>query len=166
MKQRRGIARLIEVILASVLLASSLSISYYYLRPANPNVQRGIDDLDKYGYDLLGSLAQKGGFDDTILNQTGVPLPDWQYQLQIALGSMMPVGLIFNVTVYEAVHSSGSISGSDLVVLNVLNTQNITNSVPGAFSYAAQVAQVTFVYTTSSFYTLVFFLQLARTSAR
>lgn len=161
MNRRRGIARLVEVILASVLLTASLSISYYYLIPANPNVQRGTENLDKFGFDLLSTLSSQGGFDDAILNSTGVALPNWQQNLNVVLGTLMPVGIDFNLTVYEAVRTSGGVSGPNLVGLSLLNTQGITNAQASSFANAGQVTQITLMYTTSSFYTLVFFLQLA-----
>jgi hypothetical protein len=167
--RRRGISRLIEAILAAVLLASSLSISYFYLVPANPTVVRGSDDLAKMGYDILSSMASEGGFDASVVRSNGSVVQGWEQPVRVALGTLLPPGILFNLTVYEAVNST---AGQNLVDLKVLNAANITNSQPanltagyvGSFLSAGQTAQVTFMYTTKSYFILVMVLQLARST--
>ncbi|HVP24099.1 MAG TPA: hypothetical protein VMS77_09345 [Conexivisphaerales archaeon] len=174
--KRRAISRLIEAILAAIILASSLSISYFYLVPANPTVVRGSDDLAKMGYDLLSSMASTGGFDTAIVLPNGTVASGWESPVRAALGSLLPPGIIFNLTVYEAKNST---AGQNLVDLVPLNAANITNAQPanitvngsvtttgyvGSFLSAGQTAQVTFMYTTRSYYILVLVLQLARST--
>ena len=167
--RRRAIARLIEAILAAIVLASSLSVSYFYLVPANPTVVRGSDDLAKMGYDLLSAMASTGGFDTAVVLPNGSVAQGWEQPVRVALGTLLPPGIIFNLTIYEAVNST---AGQNLVDLKVLNNSSITNAQAadftsgylGSFLSAGQTAQVTFMYTTKSFFVLVLVLQLARST--
>lgn len=169
--RKRGIARLLEVIIASALLAGSLSVSYFYLAQANPVSQRGQNDLNKVGYDLLETLSTQGGFDISIVNSTGGPVSQyWEYGLQVALGNLMPIGTLFNLTVYEVVNSTGAPlivpTGVGVAQLKELNNISITNAQSSSFLDAGATAQVTYLYTTAIFpngnyFILVFMLQLA-----
>jgi hypothetical protein len=169
--KRRGISRLLEAILASVLLASSLSISYYYLIPANPNIVRGNDDLTKLGYDMLETLSRQGGFDRAIVLPNGSAVLGWERSIGVAMQTLLPPGIIFNLTVYRMVNYTGSetVNGTVFQVLNLvtpqlLNKANVTNAQPTSFLNAGETAEITFMFTTSGFYILVFDLQLARST--
>jgi len=169
--KRRAIARLLEAILASVLLASSLSISYFYLIPANPNIIRGNDDLSKLGFDLLSTLASQGSFDNAIINSTGGAVPGWAQSISVAMQTLLPPGILFNLTVYRMVNYTGSetVGGvvmpvQNLITMQVLNSANVTNAQPSSFLNAGETAEITFMFTTPSFYILVFDLQLARST--
>jgi len=166
-------ARLLEAVVASIIVASALSVSYFYLLPANPYVIRGGTDLDKYGYDVLNTLARQGGFDKAIFDGSGNLVPFWEQRMDVVLGSVIPPDLFFNLTVYNATVAYSGVQFFDpatgsyvsipdgLVVfarwnstsgayyLNVpLNTIPISNANSTAFLNAGQVSQVTFIYTT------------------
>jgi len=179
-RNRRGIARLVEVIMASALLVASLSVSYFYLVAANPITLRGQSDLDRIGYDLLGTLSSQGGFDTSIVNSAGAPVAYFENGLTVTLGSVLPVGILFNLTVYEAVNSTGApltvatgLSTAQLLVLNSVSDPAgglITNAQSSAFLHAGVTAQITYLYTTKifpngNFFILVFMLQLAEAEA-
>jgi hypothetical protein len=165
MKCRRGMARLLEAVVAAIIVATALSVSYFYLLPTNPYVIRGGTDLEKYGFDTLNTLARQGGFDRVIFDASGEIVPNWDQQMRVVLGSIFPTGILFNMTVYNS-----TVNVDRFVTLTPLPTNvSISNADASALLNAGQVSQVTFIYTTKyinapgkGFYVLVFDLQLAR----
>jgi hypothetical protein len=168
---RRGIARLLEVIMASAILVTSLSVSYFYLVSANPISLRGQSDLNKMGYDLMETLSSQGGFDTSIVNSAGQPVNKyWESRLQVIMTNLMPVGIMYNLTVYEVVNSAGAPliapTGTSVAQLSEINNVTITNAQASSFLTAGTTAQITYLYTTAIFpngnyFILVFTLQLA-----
>jgi hypothetical protein len=162
-RRRRGIARLIEAILSTAIVVSALGLAYYYVVPANPNVVRGASDLDQSGFNLMNALAGQGGFDSLAFNSTtGLLTNDSQQSLAVAIGSVLPSGIAFNLTVYRAVVMTPP--PPNMVDLMCVSTLNITNALPSSFLNAGETAQITYMYTTQHFVILVMQLQLARST--
>ena len=160
-RRRRGIARLIEALLSTAIVVSALGLAYYYVVPANPNVVRGASDLDQSGYNLMNALAGQGGFDSLAFNSTGFLTSDSQQSLTVAIGSVLPSGIAFNLTVYRAVVIT---SPPNMVDLKLVSTLNMTNAMSSSFLNAGETSQITYMYTTAHFVILVMQLQLARST--
>lgn len=50
------------------MVISAFAVSYYYITPANPRLQRSQQDVSQLGYNILNSLAANGEFNDQIIN--------------------------------------------------------------------------------------------------
>jgi hypothetical protein len=162
-KQRKGISVILEAMLVSVIVVSSFTISYFYLTPSNPRLQRSKPNLNTLAYDVMNSLASSGGFDKTILDSLGNQVTNWPQTLKISVYSLLPGNYIFSINVSQIQQGSSTIPNAPLppVTFTNLNAVPISNASPSAFKNVAQVAEVSFLYTTPSLFVLLFNFRLA-----
>jgi uncharacterized membrane protein len=66
--RRRGISILVEAVVVAIMVISAFAVSYYYITPANPRLQRSQQDVSQLGYNILNTLAANGEFNDKIIN--------------------------------------------------------------------------------------------------
>jgi hypothetical protein len=70
--RRRGISVLIEAIVVAIMVISAFAVSYYYITPSNPLLQRNQVNLNQLGFNILNSLASENAFDSSIINGTAI----------------------------------------------------------------------------------------------
>lgn len=159
----KGISRIIESVVAALLILAAFSISSYLTLPPNTPHQRSSEDLTKFGYNLLSSLAVNDGFDKLIFDSNGNLKEGWEQQLKVVINSLIPQNIIFNITVYNA-----TLNELGFVELKELNTKTISNAVDesdkaneAVFLKAGENAQVSYVYTTKWMKVIVVEMKLA-----
>jgi hypothetical protein len=165
MRSRRGISVLIEAVVVSVMVVTAFAVAYYYSTPGNPRLQRSQVDLNQLDFNILNALAQGGAFTNTIVDSSGNVVPGWERSLNVALLSLVPSGYVYNLTVYNM---SVPLNAPYNVTPVLLNKVPITNANSVAFSSAAQVSEVSYVYTATTSPTLTVLLlqlQLARVTS-
>jgi len=160
---RKGISRIIEAVVSSLLILAAFSISYYLTLPPNTPHQRSSEDLKKLGYNLLSSLAANEGFDRLMFDSNGNVKEGWEQQLKVVINSLIPHNIIFNITVYNA-----TLNSLGFVELIPLNTRVISNAVDefdkvneAVFLKAGENAQISYVYTTKWMKVIVVEMELA-----
>ncbi|MGB9727768.1 MAG: hypothetical protein ACPLZF_05100 [Nitrososphaeria archaeon] len=159
----KGISRIIESVVAALLILAAFSISSYLTLPPNTPHQRSSEDLTKFGYNLLSSLAVNDGFDKLIFDSNGNLKDGWEQQLKVVINSLIPQNIVFNITVYNA-----TLNELGFVELKELNTKTISNAVDefgkaneAVFLKAGENAQVSYVYTTKWMKVIVVEMKLA-----
>ena len=157
---RKGIARMIEAVISSVLIVAAFSVSYYFLIPSSVVQMRSDEELSKIGFNLMSGLATNNGFENLLIDGQGRRIGYWEQNLNVTLVSLIPYNIIFDLTVYQA---SKSALSDGLVSLIKLNAHTISNSGGSeAFLRAGQTAQIVYVYTMKDSSILVFNLRLAK----
>jgi hypothetical protein len=136
MKNNQGQMRIIETILAAIIIASALFFVNFF--SANPRASSyEVSDLEKMGYNVLLDLDQHGILTPMVYQSKW---PD----LRTALKLTLPVDVYFNLTVYELHETSLSKVDDDTIRYGDLTT----------FSNAKNLASVSYsLVGTSDVYT-------------
>jgi len=120
----RGQIRLIELILASLIIATSVSFALYFARPVRSIYIRETSDLRRLAYNLLNDLAMAGVYEEIIVkgNLTGRP---WEDEARLFLSTSLPPEIVFYMDVYEVRLEPG---GLRLVKLNKRPITNVKSA--------------------------------------
>ncbi len=160
---KKGISRIIESVVSALLILAAFTISYYLTLPPNTPHQRASEDLKKFGYNLLSSLAANQGFDRLIFDSSGSVKEGWEQQFKVVINSLIPHNIIFNISIYNA-----TLNELGFVELVPLNNDVISNAVDefgkaneAVFLKAGENVQISYVYTTRWMKVIVVEMKLA-----
>ncbi len=119
MRSKRGQMRVIETILASIIVIAALSfVTVYTAVPSSPGFE--VSDLEKMGYSVLHDLDQH-----SLLPQF-VYAENWG-DLRSALKITLPVDVYFNLTVYDVY--GNKINGADPIIYGDSRTFEISKNI-------------------------------------
>lgn len=110
----KALLRMVEALLAAIMILVAFTISYYYASPPNPFTVRAREDLEKVAYDLLHRLAEEKSLDEMLAS--GNPSL-WRYELASALRTLLPKNIIYNLTIYNGTKTSDYSS----VIIHIYN---------------------------------------------
>jgi len=122
--KRKGQVRLIELMLASAIIAASVAFALYFARPVRSIYIRETSDLRRLGYNLLNDFALAGVYEELIVkgNLTGRP---WEDEMRLLLSMSLPPEVVFYMDVYEVKVRPG---GPELVKLNSRPITNVEST--------------------------------------
>lgn len=155
----KGVTRIIEALVASLMIIAAFSISYYFITPPAVSHQRTNEALVKLGYNIFSTLSDNNGFDELVYDKNGMLRNDWMQQLKVVMNTLVPNNVIFEINVYNATFSKTK----SFIVLEKLNNSTISNADSEAFLKSGETAQITYIYTTKFLKTIVIELRLAYT---
>ena len=166
LKARKGIMRVVEALFSAVIILMAVIVSSQIVVFPNPFTSRTRTDLEKLGYNLMFRLAQEGSLERLILEGGD----DWENDACILFGTLLPVGVYFNLAVYYVNSVYMVNESSSILIYNValqpLNDQPITNAEnQDVFRKGGDVVSIEYVYTmeiNGKIKTLLFVLQLTR----
>jgi len=143
--KRRGFIRTIESFVSILIILSAFVIAYYLVIPENAYMVRMQSDLNKQGYNLIQAIALNNALDKIIFDTNGNVKPGWEVQFKVLFDSMIPKGLIYNITVYKVKKTT---TGDNWVQLDPFNTVKISNTdSEDTFLNSAEVVLVSYFYT-------------------
>ncbi len=159
---KKGIMRLVEVFLAISISLSAFIVSYYLMKPPNPFEIRERGDLEKTGYSLIHTLAEKELFDNVMFeNGELADSPYWEQQLAVVINSLMPPGIFFNMSIYNLTQEG------DWVKIERLNQVPISNTASqDAFIKSGEAIEISCIYTCTKFWVLKIHLVLAKPTGK
>jgi len=139
MKNNQGQMRIIETILAAIIIASALFFVNFF--SANPSASSyEVGDLEKMGYSVLLDLDQHGILTPMIYQ------PKWA-DLRTALKLTLPVDVYFNLTVYELHGTSLFKVDDDTIRYGDLTTFSNANNAKNIASVSYSLVGTSEVYT-------------------
>jgi len=157
LKARKGIMRVIEALFASIIILVAIVASNQLIVFPNPFTSRTRSDLEKLGYNLMFKLAQDKTFERLILDDDNGVRIGWENDAKIFLSGLLPIGVYFNLTVYEVLNNGGK---------SPINSRPITNAESEeVFLKGGDVVTVIYTYTMKiedETATLLFYLILTR----
>jgi len=95
----KALLRMIEAVLAAIVILTAFTVSYHYATPPNPFTIRAKGDLEKMAYDLLHRLAEEKALDEILGKNDPTLLGD---EFAAALRSLLPKNIVYNLTIYNA----------------------------------------------------------------
>lgn len=141
-RSRGGQIRIIEAILSAAIIVVSITIGIGLMKTPSPLSSRRTEDVSRFAYSLLFSLAEAETF-DRVMYANGSLVPNWEEQMKVMIGSLLPSNMFFNMTVYNCTVNYGLV---EEVVINSCPISNAAN--PEVFRESPAVAGAHITYTT------------------
>ncbi|MEM1514978.1 MAG: hypothetical protein QXT26_02915 [Thermoproteota archaeon] len=150
--RRLGQARIIEAVMASILLLIVFAVAFYMLFSSEKFFKQEVVDLNRLAYNILHRLAESGIIDEAVSGgQNG------EIKLLDALQGLLPQNIYFNLTIYE-VDDSGQWRPVDLN-----GKFYVSNAPHEVFKISSDIASTGIIYTSRNGKT--YFLNLVLTRA-
>jgi hypothetical protein len=159
----KALLRMIEAVLAAIIILLAFTVSYHYATPPNPFTIRAKGELEKMAYNLLHRLAEEKALDE-ILEKNDAELLGNEFAA--ALRTLLPKNIVYNLTIYKA--EIITITPHNVKSVGLVKLCNATNiEDPDTIVRASEVGKAVLTYTYSQlergeFYTLVLHLTIAR----
>ena len=153
-RKRRGIVRVIEVLLAAAALFIAFTTSIFLTSTSRINVLQEHADLDRVGQNTLLRLAESGVIDSTVFSSGNATTFD-RSVLQNTITEALPPLTYYYLTIYGDTNSSNFPSFT-------LQIGNVSNTSQDSFSNTSEVSSSSFMYTSSSGEIYYIVLALAR----
>jgi len=149
----RGQMRIVEALLASGIIAVAMWSMINLTRTPDPYSAKARDELEKYCYDFLMSLADKEVFDEVVFNSTWVR-PGWEGLMKNMLNALLPANTLYNMTVCNMSKKGDIVEEESL--------GSVSNASPEDFRLSKEAAGAEITYTTRRRWVLKIRLELAR----
>lgn len=150
-KVRLGQARIIEAVIASILVFIAFTAAFFMLFSSEKFFKQEAVDLNRLAYNVLNRLVESGVIEDSIENGQVD-----ETKIINALQSLLPQNMYFNLTVSRWVSESGGIGGW------VAISSFISNAPEDLFKTSTEVASASIVYTSKDGGVYRFRLSLTR----
>lgn len=150
----RGQMRTVEALLASGIIAVAMWSMINLTRSPDPYSAKTMNEVEKYCYDFLMSLADREVFDEVIFNSTGVR-PGWEGLMKNVLNALLPANTLYNMTVYNMSRKGDVVEEEPL-------GESIFNASLEDFRLAEEAAGADITYTTRRRWVLKIHLELAK----
>ncbi len=98
--RRHGQARLIEMLLAALMVVVAIVFTMQFTRPIKSIYIRETSDLRRLAYNLLDNYAKAGVYESIIVNGN-LSGADWESQMRLMLSMSLPPEIVFYMEVYE-----------------------------------------------------------------
>lgn len=154
MMDNRGQTRVVEALLASGIIAITMWGMINMTRSPDPYSAKSRNELEKYCYDFLMSLAEREVFDGVIFNSTGIR-PRWEDLMKGILNSLLPVNVLYNMTICNMTQMGYGVKEEPLGT-------SISNASSEDFRLAKEAVGADVTYTTRRRWVLKIHLELAR----
>lgn len=138
-KARRGQSRILEAVIAAVIIFLVFSVSLFLVKYSDVKVLQERADLDRLGYNVLHELSEARVIEETIENNN---LENPEGPIKALLQQLLPFATYFNLTVYEAFDNA---EGEVLVPPKVAVT--VSNAASDVFTNSLEVSSTSTVYT-------------------
>jgi len=150
----RGQMRTVEALLASGIIAVAMWSMISLTRSQDPYSAKARNELEKYCYDFLMSLAEREVFDRVVFNSTMVRT-GWEGSMKNLLNSLLPANILYNMTVFNMTQTGE-------IVMEVPLGESISNASPEDFSMVKEAAAADITYTTRNRWVLKIHLEVGR----
>ena len=157
-KSRRGQARILEVVVAAVIIFIVFSGATFMIQSSNVNAVQEKGDMDRLGYNILSQIVENKVLENTI--ESSNPNVNPNVELTAFLQRSLPSSTYFKLTISEYIPSTaspgqwGQFDSPTVTATNTLDQSVFTNSL--------EVSSTQMLYTSDNgnIYSLV--LRLAR----
>jgi len=154
----KGQMRVVEALLASGVIVVAMVMMIMLIRAPDPYSAKSKNELSRYCYDFLMTLAEEEVFDRAIFDSTGIR-GDWQGRLKNMLNAFIAPTIIYNMTLYNMTWVKDS--NNDEMFTQVL-LGSVSNASPEDFKLTNFVVSADLTYTTRKNWVLKIHLELAR----
>lgn len=146
-KTLRGQARILEAVIASILIFITFSAAFYMLFSSENVFKQETVDLNKLAYNTLHRMAESGIIEKTI--EAGN-----NRQLNLTLQELLPQGIYFHLTINNATNENQQVNGP------------FSNASTMEFENSGETASSSITYTSKKGHIYYLILKLTRAGSR
>ena len=139
--KRRGVTRIIELVLAAAMVVATLLFVMSFTRPIRSAYLRETSDLRRLAYNVLDNLAEAGAF-ERVLELALKGDAGWEGRLRFLVSTSLPPGVLFRMEVYSV-----SVGADGRVELVRLDRGGVANADPNVAFREAESVLYTYVCT-------------------
>jgi hypothetical protein len=143
-KNRAGQMRILETVIAAVILFIVFSAATFLVQTSDVKVLQERSDLDRLGYNVLNSLMESGTI-ETI--ETSPLYQNWNQTtdlyLKTAVHSLLPVNIYFNLTLFKSTDMTTYVKLQPV-------TSNVATASPTSFTNSTEVSSTDIIYTSKN----------------
>jgi hypothetical protein len=151
-KARRGQSRILEAVIAAVVIFVVFSVSIYLLQPS-VQVLNEKSDLDRLGYNVLHTLVESETIEKTLELDSLSAAP----YLKTVIQRSLPSAIYFNLTIFNCTETVIS----PAIELKLLSL-DINNTSADSFTKSIEVSSTNIIYTSKQGNIYYLVLMLAR----
>ncbi len=153
-KENRGTARILEGVIAAIIIFVAFSVSVYLLQSSDARVFEEKSDMDRLSYNVLHTLVESGTIEETLELEPFSAAPN----LKSALQRSLPSSIYFNLTVFNCTESENNYPAIELTPIPL----PINNTSTGAFTKSIEVSSTSMTFTSKQGNIYHIVLMLAR----
>lgn len=142
-KNRAGQMRILEAIIAAVIIFIVFSVATFLVQTSDVKVLQERTDLDKLGYNVLNNLMESGTIETIETSSAYQNATQRDLYLRTAVQSYLPVNIYFNLTLFN------STDMTTYVQLRMV-TNNVANALPTSFTNSTEVSSTDMIYTSKN----------------
>lgn len=135
-KAHRGQARILEAVIAAVIIFIVFSVAIFLIRASETRVLQERADLDRLGYNVLHTLAESGTLEATIETDEGVS------NLMTVVQRSLPSQTYFKLTIFNCEENP-----YDKTLVELDPTITISNTPADSFANSLEVSSTSMIYT-------------------
>lgn len=147
LSSRFGQARIIEAVMASILIFIVFTAAFYMLFSSEKFFRQEAVDLNRLAYNVLHLIAESGVIEEAIEGGS-------EMKLMNLLQSLLPQGIYFNLTIYKR---------DDLDQWS--RVLSLYNAPPEIFERSSETASAGIIYTSRRLKIEIYYLNLVLTRA-
>lgn len=140
LKTRKGQSRILEAVIAAVIIFIAFSVSMFLIRASDVKVLQERADLDRLGYNVLHRLVESGTIEETLEEPLDIGFGG--ALLQTTVQRSLPATTYFNLTIFNCTESSQGL----WVELRPLPL-SINNTSADSFTKSLEVSSTSMTYT-------------------
>jgi len=142
-KSRNGQARILEAVIASIVIFLAFSAAFYFIYSSENIFAQETIDLNRLAHNVLHQIAESNVIEETLEED----LQNGRTQLRIVLRELLPPNIYFNLTIYNCTDNPFQLYDYD----NPLPSISISNALDDApaevFAESGEVASASILYT-------------------
>lgn len=130
-----GQARILEAVIASVIIFLTFSATFYFIFSSEDVFSQETVDLNRLSYNVLHQIAESGIIEETLEEnpQSG------NFQLKIALQEILPANIYFNLTIFNCTGNPSQPYSDEPII--------VSNAPDEKFMESGEVASASIIYT-------------------
>ena len=137
--KRRGVARIVELVLATSMVVATIMLMMAFTRPIRSVYVRETSDLRRLAYNVLDNFAEAGVF-ERVLEPALRGEAGWEGRLRFLVSTNLPPGVLFRMEVYSV-----SVGADGKVALTRLDKGGVANAESSIAFREAESVQYTYV---------------------
>ena len=137
--RRRGVTRVIELVLATSMVVATVVFVMAFTRPMRSAYLRETGDLRRLAYNVLSNLAEAGAF-ERVLEPALRGEAGWEGRLRFLISASLPPGVLFRAEVYSV-----AVGADGRVRLERLDKGGVANVDPAVAFREAESVHYTYV---------------------
>ncbi|HDO41397.1 MAG TPA: hypothetical protein ENH03_00655 [Candidatus Bathyarchaeota archaeon] len=140
-KSRNGQARILEAVIASIVIFLAFSAAFYFIYSSENIFAQETIDLNRLAHNVLHQIAESNVIEETLEED----LQNGRTQLRIVLRELLPPNIYFNLTIFNCTDNPFQLYDYENPLQPISNVPE--NAPAEVFTESREVASASILYT-------------------